>query len=881
MDYSQFSVLGPQGDSGGIPAAPDATSLPGNITDAVPLPPETPSLPSGAPGADPTIRGTPSERGPDQEERIPLPEQQQDPQHDPKPSTDRFYPDFAVPPPGHAECVDTLTELARGSFFDVSEGTILRPMHELMARTLGPINRIVSRGTGSVIYMVAAWDDGDGGTQVYELEHVFSSHATQAMRQGFLRIVHGELGPTFTRDLSVAWPSIYGRVQNDFRPRVPPEHPDDDQERWIIFRTCICMRAWQGLPPIDWHAVDADVQGRHFKLVSGTRLPKGITRFDHPANWPGTQVRLMGVWFRRGQRILDAQMTDEYPTVFQWVEQTSDEPLCLTAHTKSDMKYSVEEGHYWAGMERYQFGPDAYMPVEVGQPLVTEDARLEIVKAGLRTGVVSDALKLIDEYEKYAPPQRAPRADDPMMFQYFNLNRSNIAAYLAAPTLPPPFYHWLDKAHVDWNSGAFTRWIVRDLALVDPVSGRVYGGYGGVVRVLVATVLMGKTVAWTRSQKRPGNTDLMEFGQHVELQMKTAMGWVSREVQKSIDSWTPTVSPAIPVGNRCTAWAAKQIRWTNAGGSGSDDPKLTQGHPPIMLRDFLQPQPSQMNQAVLDLMDEDGQPVDRTIYTRKISPMVTPQQLPQQRDPPPSVTLAEFSLTPTGESSSRLPLTTGHSTVPLPGQRNKPPSDSTRRSLSEPRSQVDMPANALQLNLDNPTSVLPSPDERPNTLPDRDLVDDFLEGLDQSTPHPRGRASERADITMQDPLPPPEPVTLSGNTPSTKRRIMESVQVPPRSAGKQTGSRASSSMIRSASGGAAVQHETPTRDRLDSGNTSNFLTMAARQIITSRRQAPVSSAIAASVIAPGASASSSRKKRTRSTESAASNTKRGRSGDRA
>ncbi|KAG9080504.1 hypothetical protein FS749_007990 [Ceratobasidium sp. UAMH 11750] len=134
---------------------------------------------------------------------------------------------------------------------------------------------------------------------------------------------------------------------------------------------------------------------------------------------------------------------------------------------------------------------------------------------------------------------------------------------------------------------------------------------------------------------------------------------------------------------------------------------------------------------------------------------------------------------------------------------------------------------------------------------------------------------------MQDPLPPPEPVTPSGNTPSTKRRIMESVQVPPRSAGKQTGSRASSSMIRSASGGAAVQHETPTRDRLDSGNTSNFLTMAARQIVASRRQAPVSSAIAASVIAPGASASSSRKKRTRSTESAASNTKRGRSGDRA
>ncbi|KAG8706547.1 hypothetical protein FRC08_000984 [Ceratobasidium sp. 394] len=513
-------------------------------------------------------------------------------------------------------------------------------------------------------------------------------------------------------------------------------------------------------------------------------------------------------------------------------------------------------------------------------PLLTDDAKVEIIKLGLKSGAVQDGMNLIEEYEKYSPPQREPRADDPVMFQFLKLDRANIAQYLAAPTLPDPFYHWLDKSHAAWNSGAFARWVVHEKGLIDPISGRVYGGYGGVIRVLVAIILIGKTTAWSRGYQRPNAHDLMEFGKHIEMQLKHMMGWVLKEVKRSIDDWIPKAPPAIPPGNRSTPWAAKQVHWINARSSGSDDPSSTRGQPPSMLHDFLHPTASQMNDAVIEIIDEDSQAVDKTIYSHKISPMIPPKEL---EVPPPSAPILErrdeLSVVATAGPSSRLAHTVARVPVALPV--DKPPSDTTRRSLSEPRSQADIPDNALLLDLNNPTSVLPSPNDPPEPLPGQDLEGEFPVGFDHSTPHPRGRTSDRPATAAEDAVSTPVPVTPSGNTPSIKRRVMESIQVPSRSSGRQAASRAASIAVRPGSGVVTASVQTPVRAQSEAANTSNFLTMAARQVVASRRQTSASSAIAASVIAPSASASTSRKKRTRSNDSTASNSKRGRSGDRA
>ncbi|KAG8706546.1 hypothetical protein FRC08_000983 [Ceratobasidium sp. 394] len=218
-----------------------------DIPQAAPAATEALLLPAGVFGAEPTVKGSPSEPGPQMEQGTPP---EDPPETSPVTDTSgvaRFYPDFMVPLPSERECLDALQTLAQSAYFDLSEEAFKQPVHEIMEMTLGTANQIVSRGAGAAVYIVAAWDDGDRGTQVYEsltnrLEHVFSSDTTQPLRQGFLRIVHGELGPTFGRDLRAAWPSIYGATQNDHRPRVPPEHPDDDQERWIIYRFCTALR---------------------------------------------------------------------------------------------------------------------------------------------------------------------------------------------------------------------------------------------------------------------------------------------------------------------------------------------------------------------------------------------------------------------------------------------------------------------------------------------------------------------------------------------------------------------------------------------------------------------------------------------------------------
>ncbi|KAG8691542.1 hypothetical protein FRC08_010154 [Ceratobasidium sp. 394] len=81
---------------------------------------------------------------------------------------EHFHPVFKANWTGSPSGIDILSHLIQISeepkFYHLTK----YPTRDTIASLLSDIIQILGQATGAVIYAVAMWDDGEGGTQVYE-----------------------------------------------------------------------------------------------------------------------------------------------------------------------------------------------------------------------------------------------------------------------------------------------------------------------------------------------------------------------------------------------------------------------------------------------------------------------------------------------------------------------------------------------------------------------------------------------------------------------------------------------------------------------------------------------------------------------------------------
>ncbi|QRV99165.1 hypothetical protein RhiJN_27184 [Ceratobasidium sp. AG-Ba] len=482
-----------------------------------------------------------------------------------------------MPRPLEHEWKDLVTKIESSTYFSPNQASALEPTIENMRVLLDCMSQMANRATGASIYVIAAWDDDAGGTKVYEsvddrLEHMLGTEHCTAMRHEFLRLVHGDMGPTMTRDIRSAWPCVAGFALLGFRPLAPPEHPEVEQERWILFRVITAIRAWQALPAIDWNALDQDVREQRFRIVDGWRLPQGLTRFDHPRNWPPSQVRLMARWIRNGQEILERRDVARYYLVFEFRELNSHDIVRMEPHPDSTFTFSAEESVYFASCLSNPVSPDAYMTGANGASLIHFDVRSAILACpGIDIKKTSEVIDAINRYEATNPPRdREDTESDPALYLYFNLETHNILHYLNEPRLPDPFIYFRHPTHKLYNPGPYLRWLVNGgLIAHEENYPRLYGGLKGVIRPLILTAQIKRTIHWAESIRSP---DVLRFGNHYSDIADRILNYISSAIQGADNVSSSIRHVQLPLGHRLTPWKAQKISWYNRRSTGMDTP---------------------------------------------------------------------------------------------------------------------------------------------------------------------------------------------------------------------------------------------------------------------------------------------------------------------
>ncbi|QRV87033.1 hypothetical protein RhiJN_15051 [Ceratobasidium sp. AG-Ba] len=704
------------------------------------------------------------------------------------------HPYLTLPRPMEFEWKDLVTAVESSTYFSPNQATALEPTIDNMRVLLDCMSQMANRATGASIYVIAAWDDGAGGTRIYEsvddrLEHILGTEHCTAMRHEFIRLVHGDMGPTMMRDIRSAWPCVAGFALLGFRPLLPPEHPEVEQERWVVFRVITAIQAWQALPEIDWQALDADVKEERFLLIDGWRLPQGMTCFDHPRNWPASLVRLMARWIRNGQEILERRDVARYYLVFEFRELNSHEIVHMEAHPDSTLTFSAEESIYYASCLSSPVPPDAYMTRANGPSLIHFEARSAILACpGIDIKKTSEIIDAINRYEATNPPRdREETESNPALYLYLNLETHDILHFLNEPRLPDPFIYFRHPMHKLYNPGPYLRWLVNGgLMAHEETPLRLYGGCKGVIRPLILAAQIKKTIHWAQSIRSP---DVLRFGSHYNDIANRILNYLSSALRSSDDVSSTIQQVHLPAGHRLTPWKAQQISWHNRLSTGADVPSDVEPIP---------------NQTLLGYtcFDSEEPEFERVTETTSSDPVDARTLLPL-RPPPPSLSYqvnadtvidqqekySQFTRGITGESRRlntdvippiELPLVSGSSTK-------------YNRSQSETNSPQTDVLSSLGLSIDISQAVKEPEHHLRSHQMDIDLpfdapldssMDDapLLDARMSSTP----RASRRLEPSVPhsgSPLPeappigPPEPAS-TGLQASSSRRVMSHVEIP-------------------------------------------------------------------------------------------------------
>ncbi|QRV96934.1 hypothetical protein RhiJN_24953 [Ceratobasidium sp. AG-Ba] len=422
---------------------------------------------------------------------------------------------------------------------------------------------VISRSTGAAIYSVSIWEE-DGAIQSAELcdpclELPYYWGAMGLMHE-FIQVDDASsIGPTLGRNLRSAYPSVFGHWDFDQKPFMPPMTGDEEIERVILFRWTVRTLSWQNLPPVDWKRLNDDVQKRTGLLIEPTRLYSNIKEWHHPKDMPYAAVFEINRAVRLGQWVLEQGMKHRFDQVIEFREPERTSSIRTTAHEDSTLQYLPEETIYAASYRTFIHPPNAYV-AECGipfPPFLTEDVQAALRRAATDLHLVGKAIEYVAEYEKLYPTQKPDSADEPALFRSVALNPDNMMTILKIERLPDGFCNFLHKDHLHWNTGELMGWVERG-GCTDPRTGRVYGGYCGVLRLLVVHHFLAKTIVWGRNLPIDARSSLIDFDRQIPKVANELLKWIVTHTKQSIEEMPAHESIKI-VGNRSAPWPALEI----------------------------------------------------------------------------------------------------------------------------------------------------------------------------------------------------------------------------------------------------------------------------------------------------------------------------------
>ncbi|QRV96935.1 hypothetical protein RhiJN_24954 [Ceratobasidium sp. AG-Ba] len=604
--------------------------------------------------------------------------------------------------------------------------------------------RLANRATGAHVYVICVWDDGNGGTSTYEalsdqLQELFLTDETRGVRRQALRDIHAQLGPTLNRDFHSAFPCVVGWPAFGFRPWAPPEHPEIEQERFMVFRMLTGTAAWQGLPAINWVALNEDVAARTFKLVEGWRIPKGMSGLPHPRHMTELQVKLMAKWLRMGCQILARGDTGRYHMVFEFIEPGRGEIVRTEAHPRSTLRYMPDESLYFSRSLLEPISANAYTNTSSANQMLGADVKAALLACTDHNAqIVLQIVDAINQYETLSPPEHMPDSKPiPMLYLYYDLTSNNLLTYLNQPSLPLPFMQYKHPNHKLYNPGVLLKWLIDGELLDRSVTpNRAIGGYYGAIQPLFFAVMLQKSMRWALGRAADDSDGIMEFGSHHVRISEQILDYLLEILKSSIEDSPAVQRILLPPGTRLSPWVPSQVSWHHQEQSGQDDPGDVTGGRNTSLGEYtsIQYYHAASNPAAYPLPYAHPPTDPDPVNLQRLEPLIQP----------PATLTHEASLNataPQGHSSVTAHARTDVvSTVPLPPVEGAP--ETTRRSRSEPRDSSDGAGSVLGLSAFNFEEERTQP-ALSNVLAENQGDTTFQPPLGTSTPRPRGRTLER------------------------------------------------------------------------------------------------------------------------------------------
>ncbi|QRV99164.1 hypothetical protein RhiJN_27183 [Ceratobasidium sp. AG-Ba] len=224
---------------------------------------------------------------------------------------------------------------------------------------------------------------------------------------------------------------------------------------------------------------------------------------------------------------------------------------------------------------------------EVTRPrFLSKDVEKALRSVVLDLKATGKAVDLLIEYEDLQPPEKPINSDEPALLRFLDLNVDNVAAHVGLLKLPEAFYDYLHPDHIDWTSGEVMSYIDRG-GLTDPKTGRVYGGYSGVLRVLVIAHLITKTIQWGLGQPTTTENSYIDFNGHLPQVVTELTAWTANAITRSLNRNTGNKKVSLPTKSRRSLWIPNSIITHRSSGPDSTDEAGWFRYEPVIFQQYI------------------------------------------------------------------------------------------------------------------------------------------------------------------------------------------------------------------------------------------------------------------------------------------------------
>ncbi|QRV87032.1 hypothetical protein RhiJN_15050 [Ceratobasidium sp. AG-Ba] len=232
------------------------------------------------------------------------------------------------------------------------------------------------------------------------------------------------------------------------------------------------------------------------------------------------------------------------------------------------------------------------------------------------------AVDLLIDYEAEQPPEKAIDSDEPALLHFLDLNVDNVAAHVGLPKLPEAFYDYLHSDHIDWTPGELMSYLDRG-GLMDPKTGQIYGGYSGVIRLLIVAHLMTKTIRWGLGQHISPDDSYIDFNSHLPQVVAELMAWIVSAISRLINRTTSSKKVGLPAKSQRSVWIPKSVITHRPNGPDHADEAGWFRYEPVLFQHYMKSSVQETEQVVeLEGSDRDPATGSSVIKAQEQVPVV-------------------------------------------------------------------------------------------------------------------------------------------------------------------------------------------------------------------------------------------------------------------